>query len=243
MGFSEKQREIMRFPYRKYDALICDGAVRSGKTSIMSLSFFLWAMGNFNNCAFALCGKSVGAVERNIVMPLLSVTYLKDNFSICYNRGDHVIIAKRGKREDNQIEWYDKKSLHCQKCYKRIQFWEIIFAACIPLLAGYSTRCFIIPIIIGVLGVIITILESITKLYKYHENWIQYRSTCELLRYQKHLYLTGSSPYNNTDDTIDNLFVRNIEQIISSENNQWKMLQQEPVKKPELPDQSTSTRS
>lgn len=100
MGFSEKQREIMRFPYRKYDALICDGAVRSGKTSIMSLSFFLWAMGNFNNCAFALCGKSVGAVERNIVMPLLSVTYLKDNFTICYNRGDHVIIAKRGKREN-----------------------------------------------------------------------------------------------------------------------------------------------
>ncbi len=100
MGFSEKQREIMRFPYRKYDALICDGAVRSGKTSIMSLSFFLWAMGNFNNCAFAFCGKSVGAVERNIVMPLLSVTYLKDNFTICYNRGDHVIIAKRGKREN-----------------------------------------------------------------------------------------------------------------------------------------------
>ena len=100
MGFSEKQREIMRFPYRKYDALICDGAVRSGKTSIMSLSFFLWAMGNFNNCAFALCGKSVGAVERNIVMPLLSVPYLKDNFTICYNRGDHVIIAKRGKREN-----------------------------------------------------------------------------------------------------------------------------------------------
>ena len=53
MAFSEKQRQIMRFPYTSYDALICDGAVRSGKTSIMSLSFFLWAMGNFNNCAFA----------------------------------------------------------------------------------------------------------------------------------------------------------------------------------------------
>ena len=75
MGFSAKQREIMRFPYTKYDALIADGAVRSGKTSIMSLSFFLWAMGNFNNCAFAFCGRSVGAVERNIVTPLLSVVY------------------------------------------------------------------------------------------------------------------------------------------------------------------------
>ena len=40
MAFSDKQRKILKFPYSKYDALICDGAVRSGKTSIMSLSFF-----------------------------------------------------------------------------------------------------------------------------------------------------------------------------------------------------------
>lgn len=101
MGFSEKQREILRFPYRpQYEALICDGAVRSGKTSVMSLSFFLWAMGNFNGQAFAMCGKSVGAVERNIVTPLLSIVYLKENFSIRYNRADHVIAVKRGNREN-----------------------------------------------------------------------------------------------------------------------------------------------
>lgn len=100
MGLSEKQREIMRFPYTNHDALICDGSVRSGKTSIMSLSFFLWAMGNFNGCAFAYCGKSVGAVERNIVTPLLSIAYLRRNFDIGYNRGDHVIIARRGGREN-----------------------------------------------------------------------------------------------------------------------------------------------
>lgn len=101
MGFSEKQREILRFPYRpQYEALICDGAVRSGKTSVMSLSFFLWGMANFDGRSFALCGKSVGAVERNIVTPLLSIVYLKQNFSIRYNRADHVIVSKRGKREN-----------------------------------------------------------------------------------------------------------------------------------------------
>lgn len=101
MGFSEKQREILRFPYRpQYEALICDGAVRSGKTSVMSLSFFLWGMANFDGRSFALCGKSVGAVERNIVTPLLSIVYLKQNFNIRYNRADHVIVAKRGKREN-----------------------------------------------------------------------------------------------------------------------------------------------
>ena len=100
MALSEKQREILRFPYRGYDALICDGAVRSGKTSIMSLSFFLWAMSNFSGCSFAFCGKSVGAVERNIVTPLLSVAYLKQNFEARYNRAGHVITARRGQREN-----------------------------------------------------------------------------------------------------------------------------------------------
>ena len=100
MGFSEKQRQVLRFPYTRYDALICDGSVRSGKTSVMSLSFFLWAMSSFDRCAFAFCGKSVGAVERNIVTPLLGVRYLQDHFLLRYNRGNHVILATRGNREN-----------------------------------------------------------------------------------------------------------------------------------------------
>ena len=97
---SDKQAQIMEFPFTGYDALICDGAVRSGKTSIMSLSFFLWAMSSFDRCAFALCGKSVGAVERNLVTPLLGMTYLRRNFELRYNRGDHVVIARRGGKEN-----------------------------------------------------------------------------------------------------------------------------------------------
>lgn len=95
---SEKQNLIMEFPYMGYDALICDGAVRSGKTSIMTVSFFLWAMNNFNNCAFAFCGKSVGAVERNIIQPFLGIK--KEHFFVQYNRGEHVLIGRKGNREN-----------------------------------------------------------------------------------------------------------------------------------------------
>lgn len=100
MGLSKKQKEILRFPHAGYDALICDGAVRSGKTSIMSISFFLWAMSSFNNCAFAFCGKSVGSAERNIVVPLLSTRYLKNNFSLNYSTSKHTITARRGNVEN-----------------------------------------------------------------------------------------------------------------------------------------------
>ena len=98
--FSKKQNKIMAFPYTRYDALICDGAVRSGKTSVMSLSFLRWAMLSFTGQAFAFCGKSVGAVERNIVTPLLSVNWVRNRFNVRYNRGDHVVIAHDGDREN-----------------------------------------------------------------------------------------------------------------------------------------------
>lgn len=126
------------------------------------------------------------------------------------------------ERVNDQIDWYDKKSCHCQKVYKTYQTVEIILAAAIPFLSGYADVCTIIPIIIGLLGAAIAVIESITKLYKWHENWIEYRSTCELLRYQKNLFVTKSAPYNTEPETVENMFVRNIETIISAENNKWK---------------------
>lgn len=98
--FSEKQKKILAFPYTNYDTLICDGAVRSGKTSVMSLSFVRWAMESFSGCAFAFCSKSVGAAERNIVTPLLQVVYLKRKYRMQYNRGGHVLVVRQGQREN-----------------------------------------------------------------------------------------------------------------------------------------------
>ena len=51
---------------RKLDGLICDGAVRSGKTVSMVCGFFLWSMSCFSSQTFALCGPTVGALRRNI---------------------------------------------------------------------------------------------------------------------------------------------------------------------------------
>lgn len=97
---SKKQLEILRWPYTGKSALICDGAVRSGKTSIMSLSFILWAMGAFRDCNFALCGKTVSAVERNIIRPLLGVAYLNREFTLSYAKSDHLLTISRGRKKN-----------------------------------------------------------------------------------------------------------------------------------------------
>lgn len=77
-AFSPKQRTVLNWwcrssPYRSRDAIICDGAVRSGKTACMSLSFVLWAFYSFSGQSFAVCGKTVTALRRNLVTPLISM--------------------------------------------------------------------------------------------------------------------------------------------------------------------------
>lgn len=74
-GFSPKQRQVLTWwlpgrPGSHCDAIICDGAVRSGKTLSMALSFFLWAMACFDNRRFGLCGRTVGALRRNVLSEL-----------------------------------------------------------------------------------------------------------------------------------------------------------------------------
>lgn len=128
------------------------------------------------------------------------------------------------KRVDDQINWYDKKSIKAQKYYKLFQIIEIILASTIPVLSIFSTNNIIVATSIAICGGLIAIIESITRLYKFHENWIEYRTTSELLKYHKFLYITKTYPYNDSVDTIENIFIKNIENIISSENNNWKTL-------------------
>lgn len=94
---SAKQAKIMAFPYSKYDAIICDGAVRSGKTSIMTVSFIRWAMENFNGCRFGLCGRTVDSCVKNLVIPYTQMTYANDRYLIRWRRSDKILEVRRGK--------------------------------------------------------------------------------------------------------------------------------------------------
>ena len=76
-SLSAKQKLTMNWwsdtHYKDHDAIICDGAVRSGKTLSMSLGFVLWASYSFNGGSFAICGKTVTSLRRNVITPLLPI--------------------------------------------------------------------------------------------------------------------------------------------------------------------------
>ena len=98
MSFSRKQLKILAFPDSEYDALICDGSVRSGKTSIMSVAFVLWAMRDFNHCNFGICSKTVQTAVKNVVRPLIEMTYIKEQFDIRFSRSTNELVLSRGDK-------------------------------------------------------------------------------------------------------------------------------------------------
>lgn len=93
---SPKQKKILAFPHSKYDALICDGAVRSGKTSIMMWSFVAWAMENFSGQRFGVCGRTVDSCTKNIIVPFTAMSLAKERYNIRWRRGDKVMEVRRG---------------------------------------------------------------------------------------------------------------------------------------------------
>ena len=93
--FSLKQRKVLNWwcdtsPVKDKDGIIADGAIRSGKTVCMSLSFVFWAMEYYSDQNFAMCGKTIGSFRRNVLMVLRS-----RGFSVADHRADNLVEISR----------------------------------------------------------------------------------------------------------------------------------------------------
>ncbi len=101
-AFSPKQLTVLNWwcegsPHQSRDAIICDGAVRSGKTLCMSISFILWAFYGFSDSSFALCGKTITSLRRNVVTPLLPILSGL-GFKIHETKSNNVLELTMGRR-------------------------------------------------------------------------------------------------------------------------------------------------
>ncbi|MCI1965733.1 MAG: PBSX family phage terminase large subunit [Oscillospiraceae bacterium] len=103
-SFSRRQRDALCWwcpgsPYAGRDAVICDGAVRSGKTLCLGLSFILWALARFHGRSFALCGKTIRSLRRNLVTTLLPAL-TESGFSCVFRVGENRIDISYGKSQN-----------------------------------------------------------------------------------------------------------------------------------------------
>lgn len=98
--FSKKQRKILNWwcpdsPVKGKDGIIADGAIRSGKTLAMSLSFVIWAVTSFQGQNFGMCGKTIGSFRRNVLF-WLKIMLRSRGYKVKDHRSDNLLEVIRG---------------------------------------------------------------------------------------------------------------------------------------------------
>jgi hypothetical protein len=124
-------------------------------------------------------------------------------------------------RVDNQITWLSSKSSKNKKINIGIKTTEIFLASILALGSGFLTKNEFFPLIVGVIGFVIAVLNGINSINKYQENWLKYRATSEILKSEKYKFLANSSKYSNCVNK-NQEFIENIETILNNENKLWQ---------------------
>ena len=126
-------------------------------------------------------------------------------------------------RYDDQIQWYDKKATENQNRYKSAQLAVIVLSALTPVLIEINIHLgsdYNFGYLAMFTSVTVAILTTLLKTFKYQENWLTYRNTCETLRKEKHFFDFDLGDYGNTENK-QALFVERVESLISRENTMW----------------------
>lgn len=102
--FSNKQLKLLTWwlpnsPVKDMDGIIADGAIRSGKTLSMSLSFVLWAMYSFHGQNLAMCGKTIGSLRRNVITTLKLMLRAR-GYHVTDKRAENMLIIRRNGVEN-----------------------------------------------------------------------------------------------------------------------------------------------
>lgn len=99
--FSVKQKKVLTWwckdsPVKDKDGIVADGAIRSGKTLCMSLSFVLWAMSTFNQQNLGMAGKTIGSFRRNVLF-WLKLMLKSRKYHVIDHRTDNMLeVSKNG---------------------------------------------------------------------------------------------------------------------------------------------------
>jgi len=133
--------------------------------------------------------------------------------------------AAAQQRLEEQIVWYDGKSRHNQRWFKRLKIGQIVLAAAIPAAAALGAE----PSVLAVAGALIVVLEGLQQLQQYQQNWTTYRATCERLKHERHLYAAAAGPYAGAARP-GALLAERVEGLVSQEHAAWVSQQREATK-------------
>lgn len=123
-------------------------------------------------------------------------------------------------RLEDQLGWYDRKSVAAQQAYKRVKLSQLVVGAAVPVFAGLQVSA----ALTATLAAFVVVAEGAQQLYQWQTNWVLYRSTAETLKHEKYLYLAAAGPYSTEDR--QRVLAERLEGLVSQEHAKWAEGQQ-----------------
>jgi len=123
-------------------------------------------------------------------------------------------------RLTDQRNWYDSKSQHCQRWYKRLKLAQVTLAVLIPATSLLPADC--AKWAASIAGVLIAVLEAAQQMNQYSTLWVTYRATAERLKHEQYLFLSIAGPYKGLSEA-DRLIAlaERVEEHVSTEHANW----------------------
>ena len=102
---SRKQMQVLTWwrkgsAFAEYNGIIADGAIRSGKTVSMGFSFVEWAMESFDGCNFAICGKTIESLRRNVIKTLVRQLRAR-GYKAHEKRAENMVVVSHGGKSND----------------------------------------------------------------------------------------------------------------------------------------------
>ena len=123
-------------------------------------------------------------------------------------------------RIENMLIWYIKRAASSKRWYYIFTLSSIIAGASVPIIS-LSSGAELKDIIVAAISAIGAISISVCTLFSFKDNWRRYRKYSELLKRECFMFISHSGIYEDVSKDINQLFIDQIENVTSTENEEW----------------------
>lgn len=126
-------------------------------------------------------------------------------------------------RYKDQLQWYSSSATNNKTWHRRFQVGIAVLSAGVTVTValgmndGAAAAWHIVSLTTSAL---ITVLATLQKVFRFHDNWVEYRTTAEDLKKERYYHEFLCGDYANAECP-DQLFVERVEALISQQNTQW----------------------
>ena len=127
------------------------------------------------------------------------------------------------RRLEPQRKWHNEKATWNKRRFYAVEVATLLAGAAIPIVNLWLVHdAFWAGVLSAILGGVVVVAASVGKLFKFHENWLQYRTLVEALEREKELYSVGAGEYADVNEAERNrLLVERVENILASTTSQF----------------------